>query len=74
MKHLFMKNYAEKSILRLLFPLKLRKLIRKKLMYVSTNQVPPIKAETRKMLNNYFKEDVTKLSELLKKDLQHWTN
>ena len=32
-----------------------------------------MKKETRKMLNNYFQEDIKKLSELLNKDLQHWT-
>jgi hypothetical protein len=74
LKHLFMKYYAGKSILRLLLSVKIRKWIRKKTINISTDKVPQIKAETRKMLNNYFKEDVKKLSKLLKKDLQHWTN
>ena len=74
MKHFFMKYNAGKSIFRLLFSVKLRKWIRKKLINMSTDDVPPVNTETRKMLNNYFKEDVKQLSELLKKDLQHWTN
>ena len=74
MKNFFIKYNAGKSILRLLLSVKLRKWIRKKLINVSTDDVPPINAATRKMLKNYFKEDVKELSKLLKKDLQHWTN
>tara|TARA_B110000263_G_C14953351_1_gene349125 strand:- start:26 stop:601 length:576 start_codon:yes stop_codon:yes gene_type:complete len=73
MKHLFMKDNPIKSILKSVLPKKLRKGIRNNLVNVSTNKVVPIKAETRKHLNDYFKQDVEKLSELLNKDLQHWT-
>jgi DNA-binding transcriptional regulator GbsR (MarR family) len=73
MKHVFMKDNPIKSILKSVLPKKLRKGIRNNLVNVSTNKVVPIKAETRKHLNDYFKQDVEKLSELLNKDLQHWT-
>ena len=73
MKHVFMKNNPIKSILKSVLPKKFRKGIRSHLVNVSTNKVVPIKEETRKYLNNYFKQDVEKLSELLNKDLQHWT-
>ena len=73
MKHVFMKDIPIKSILKSVLPKKLRKGIRSHLVNVSTNKVVPIKEETRKYLNNYFKQDVEKLSELLNKDLQHWT-
>jgi len=39
----------------------------------STNKIGSMKEETREYLNDYFKQDVKKLSELLNKDLQHWT-
>tara|TARA_B110000495_G_scaffold57419_1_gene48655 strand:+ start:349 stop:1257 length:909 start_codon:yes stop_codon:yes gene_type:complete len=73
MKHVFMKDNPIKSILKSVLPKKIRKGIRNNLVNVSTNKVVPIKAETRKHLNDYFKQDVEKLSELLNKDLQHWT-
>ena len=73
MKHVFMKDNPIKSILKSVLPKKFRKGIRSHLVNVSTNKVVPIKEETRKYLNNYFKQDVEKLSELLNKDLQHWT-
>ena len=73
MKHVFMKDNPIKSILKFVLPKKLRKGIRNNLVNVLTNKVVPIKAETRKYLNDYFKQDVEKLSELLNKDLKHWT-
>ena len=73
-KHLFMKDNLIRSILKWVIPKKFKKRIREKLVKISTNKVLPIKAETRKMLNDYFKEDVKQLSELLNKDLQHWIN
>lgn len=73
MKDFFMKDNLIKSILKLAIPRILRKEIRNKLVEASTNKVESIKAQTRKMLNDFFKQDVQKLSELLNKDLQHWT-
>jgi hypothetical protein len=72
MKFVFMKDSPIKSILKSVLPKNLKKGIRNKLVNASTNKVVPIKEETRKMLNDYFKEDIKKLSELLNKDLQHW--
>ena len=65
--------YSIKSILKSVLPKKLRKGMRNKLVNASTNKVVEIKEETRKGLNDYFRQDVKKLSELLNKDLQHWT-
>jgi hypothetical protein len=67
-----MKDNLIRSILKWAIPKKFKKGIREKLLKISTNKVLPIKAETRKMLNDYFKEDIKKLSALLNKDLQHW--
>ena len=73
MKHVFMKDNPIKSILKSVLPKKIRKGMRNKLVKASTNKVEPMKGETRKGLNDYFRQDVKKLSELLNKDLQHWT-
>ena len=73
MKHVFMKDNPIKSILKSVLPKKIRKGMRNKLVKASTNKVEPMKLETRKGLNDYFRQDVKKLSELLNKDLQHWT-
>ena len=74
MKHMFMKDNPIKSILKSVLPKKIRKGMRNKLVKASTNKVEPMKEETRKGLNDYFRQDVKKLSELLNKDLHHWTN
>jgi len=73
MKHVFMKDNPMKSILKSVLPEKLRKGMRNKLVNASTNKIGSMKEETREYLNDYFKQDVKKLSELLNKDLQHWT-
>ncbi len=72
-KHFFMKDNWAKSILKSITPKKIRQEIRNKLVNLSTKEVEEMKKETRNMLNNYFQEDIKKLSELLNKDLQHWT-
>lgn len=72
-KHFFMKDNWAKSILKSITPKEIRQEIRNKLVNLSTKEVEEMKKETRKMLNNYFQEDIKKLSELLNKDLQHWT-
>jgi hypothetical protein len=73
MKHVFIKDNPMKSILKSVLPEKLRKGIRNHLVNASTNKVVPMKEEVRKGLNDYFKPDIKKLSELLNKDLNHWT-
>ena len=58
MKHIFMKDNPIKSILKSVLPKKFSKGIRNHLVSASTNKVVPIKAETRKYLKDYFKQDV----------------
>jgi hypothetical protein len=72
-KNFFMKDNWVKSILKSITPKEIRQEIRNKLVNLSTKEVEEMKKETRKMLNNYFQEDIKNLSELLNKDLQHWT-
>ena len=73
MKHVFMKDNLMKSILKSVLPDNLKKVMRNKLVNASTKKIVSMKKETREYLNDYFKQDVKKLSELLNKDLQHWT-
>ena len=62
-----------KSVLKPIIPKKIRKGVRDKLVNASTEAVVPMKVKTRNYLNQFFKEDVDKLSELINKDLTHWT-
>ena len=73
MKHVFMKNSPLKSALKKAIPKSLRKGVRDKLISASTDKVAPMKENTRVKLNEFFKDDVKKLSDLLNRDLTHWT-
>jgi hypothetical protein len=73
MKYIFMKENPIKSILKFLLPEKVRKVMRNKLINASTNKIAPMKEETQKGLNDYFKKDVKQLSILLSRNLNHWT-
>jgi len=72
-KQIFMKNNPLKWVLKSILPKKIRKGVRDKLVNISMQTVVPMQFETRKMLNDFFKDDVEKLSDLLNKDLTHWT-
>jgi hypothetical protein len=72
-KHVFVKNNPLKSALKKAIPKSLRKGVRDKLISASTDKVAPMKENTRVKLNEFFKEDVKKLSDLLNRDLTHWT-
>ena len=73
MKHVFMKNNPLKSALKKVIPKSLRKGARDTLISASTDKVAPMKENTRIKLNAFFKDDVKKLSDLLNRDLTHWT-
>lgn len=72
-KDFFIRDNWMKSILKFVLPKNFRKNIHRRLLDVSTNKVSLMKLETRKMLCDFFQEDICKLSKLLNKDLQHWT-
>ena len=72
-KNIFIKTSLLKSILTTLMPKSLRKRLRGKLILASKTKVSPMKNETRKALNGFFKEDLLKLSEFLNRDLSNWT-
>lgn len=48
--------------------------IRRKLKsgFYSTDKLPKLTAEDKKALMHYFRDDVTKLSKLINRDLSHW--
>lgn len=73
MKYVFMKNNSLKWAFKKVIPRFLRKGVRDALIFVSTDKVVPMKESTRIKLNEFFKEDVKKLSDLLNRDLTHWT-
>jgi len=73
MKHVFMKNNPLKSALKKVIPKSLRKGVRDTLISASTDKVAPMKENTRIKLNAFFKDDIKKLSDLLNRDLTHWT-
>ena len=72
LKYVFMKENSLKSILKKVLPKNIRKGIRDKMISASTNIVVPMKENTRIKLNEFFIEDIKKLSELLNRDLTHW--
>ena len=72
-KHLFMKENPLKYIFRRIIPKGLRRGIRNNLITASTSKVTPMKDQTRIMLNDFFREDVKKLSALLNRDFTNWT-
>jgi len=73
MKHVFMQNNPLKSALKKVIPKSLRKGVRDTLISASTDKVAPMKENTRIKLNAFFKDDIKKLSDLLNRDLTHWT-
>jgi hypothetical protein len=68
-----MKNNLLKSALKKVIPKSLKKGVRDTLISASTDKVVPMKENTRIKLNEFFKDDVKKLSSLLNRDLTHWT-
>ena len=46
--------------------------IKEKLQSVNTKKVEPMNEETRKYLNDFYREDVKKLEKLIDKDLSIW--
>ena len=74
MKKLMMQQNLLKLFLRLIIPFKsLRQYIRAKFQKANMKVVATINPETEKWLKEYYKQDVAKLSELLNRNLNHWT-
>ncbi len=74
MKKIMIKKNSLRSFLKIIIPFKsLRKMLRIKIKQSTTNKVLEMKKETRQMLQEFYKEDVANLSELLDRDLNYWT-
>ena len=74
MKKMMMKKNPLKSFLKMIIPFKsLRKKIRQNIQSKNTTNVPEMSLRTKKMLKHFYKKDVQKLSDLLNRDLNYWT-
>jgi len=74
MKKIMMQQNFLKVFLRFIIPIKsLRQYIRVKLQKSNTKTVEVINPETEKWLKEYYKQDISKLSGLLNRDLNDWT-
>ena len=71
-KHLFIKKNYLKIFLRITLPYKLRIKIRSALELLFKENIQPIHLETRKQLITFFKDDISKLEELLLVNLRKW--
>tara|TARA_B100001029_G_C15058863_1_gene456651 strand:- start:950 stop:1852 length:903 start_codon:yes stop_codon:yes gene_type:complete len=73
-KRLLIEKNFIKSFFKILIPFKtFRRFIRKKLQNQNTTSVSRISEEDKNMLKRFYKEDVMKLSDLLKRNLNYWT-
>ncbi len=73
MKKLMMQQSSLKKAVKILIPFKgIRKKIREKIQKENTSKVSRMNNDDRKMLNEFYKEDVKKLSELIGRDLNYW--
>ena len=74
MKKLMMEKNLLKTFLKIIIPFKiLRKKIRQQIQNKKTVKVEKISLEDKKMLQDFYREDVKKLSELVNRNLNFWT-
>tara|TARA_B110000116_G_C16584223_1_gene467656 strand:- start:13 stop:813 length:801 start_codon:yes stop_codon:yes gene_type:complete len=72
-KKLMMKKNLLKSFLKIIFPFKsLRQKIKQQIQNRKTVKVKEVSSEDKKMLQDFYREDVQQLSKLLNRDLNHW--
>ena len=72
-KNLFQKDNLLKSIYFKLFPRIVKNKIKEKLLYFSINKAVTMNNKTKDALKSFFKEDINSLSNLIQRDLTHWT-
>ena len=73
MKKLMIKKNPLKTFLKIIIPFKsLRKKIRQQIQNKKTVKVEKISSEDKKMLQDFYREDIKKLSELLNRNLNFW--
>ena len=72
LKHFFMKDNLVRKLLRKVFSFSVRKKLRIFIESILKQKSKPINKETRENLVMFFKEDVSKLEQLLRINLKHW--
>lgn len=73
LRKILIPDNSFKSIIKSLLPsLKIRKSIRKIIMYFGTSKTPELSNEMKLMLLDYYSEDIESLSSLLGKNLNNW--
>ena len=73
-KRIMMRPNLLKSLIKKLIPSsKFRRVIRSFIIKSQSVEIKNMNRETREMLNEFYKEDVSKLSRLLNRNLNHWT-
>ena len=74
MKKLMIKKNLLKSFLKIIFPFKsLQQKIRQQIQNRKTVKVKEVSSEDKKMLQDFYREDIKKLSELVNRNLNFWT-
>ena len=72
-RNLLIPENKVKSIFKFVIPIKkIRDILRKNLIYYSTIKTNSLNSEMREKLISYYKDDILKLQDLLKKDLSSW--
>ena len=73
MKNLFQNDSLLKSIYFKFVPRIMKNKIRERILRFSTKKAGIMNKKTKDNLKSFFKEDINKLSNLIKRDLTHWT-
>ena len=75
LRNLLIPENNFKSLLKIFLPNKrLRKVLKQKIMKISTVDTPLLSAEMREKLTEYYRKDIADLSKLLNRELNHWIN
>jgi len=73
LKKLFLKKNVLNKLLRFIFPFKsLKKILRNSLIQIFSIPVVKMKDTTKSVLQNLYKEDIKKLSNIIDRDLKIW--
>jgi len=75
LRNLLIPENNFKLLLKSFLPNKrLRKMLKQKIMKISTVDTPLLSAEMREKLTEYYRKDIADLSKLLNRELNHWIN
>ena len=75
LRYLLISSNPFKSLIKNILPSKdLRRILKNKIMRISTVDTPKISSEMRDKLKRYYRQDMLDLSKLLNRDLSHWIN